>query len=218
MKQLKLLFITFSALLILQGCTRPAEEVEPESTVDVPNAEASLAELPSAVDILQIQSDARYAFEQMFLPLVVYESDREGIISLLNAQDTVSMKEFLLEAWEYLTYTFIDFSIMEGTLAEPVAREVLGLGDEHITQVTAEMLNGNIPAFIISMLDIEQFLRSTYIGIVYLGNDDLQIFTLEQSHGFHMFCFVNLNTRGSFFEVDNNRDAFIEAIIYVLDE
>ena len=127
------------------------------------------------------------------------------------------MEELLLDSWARLAEAFINFLITEGTLTTPEERDVLGLGDEHISEITAEMLTEDTPAFIISMLDTQQILRSTYIAIVYHDNE-LQIYTLEQSEGFHMLCFVNLYSRGSLFEVENDRYAFTYAIISVLDE
>ena len=190
-------------LIVLVACDRDAQPEVARST-------------EFTEDVLQLQSEARYVFEQMFLPTVVYDSDSEEIIDLLSSQDVLGMEELLLDAWEHLTENFIEFSVMEDDLEDSADRDALGLGDEHIREVTVEMLNEDTPAFIISMLDIGKFLRSTYIAIVY-HNNELQIYTLEQSDGFHMFCYVNLHSRGSFFDVENDRDAFIEAIISVLN-
>jgi len=43
------------------------------------------------------------------------------------------------------------------------------------------------------------------------------MFTLEESYGFHMFCFVGVDMRGSFFAIENDKDAFIDAILEVLE-
>jgi len=226
MRDKKRLFIILAALLTLVtlvGCFDRDDDSEEAITTTEPadelgSAEESQVGLLSPADILQLQSDARYAFEQMFLPSVVYQSDSEEVIDLLDTLDASGMEALLLETWAHFADVFIDFSVTEGTLDAPVERDTLGLGDEHIIEVTAEMLSEDTPAFIISMLDIEQLSRSTYIAIVYHENDELQIYTLEQSNDSYMFYFVNLYSRGSFFEVENDRDAFVEAIISVLDE
>ena len=223
MKSKKVFLIMLAVMLmltILVACNGDGDSAEvtvaPTDSAGESDSLEDSGELPSPDEILQLQSDARYTFEQMFLPTVVYSTDSDEIIELLSRQDESGMKTLLLDTWEQMVVAFIDFSVTEGNLSTPVARDVLGLGDEHITSVTAEMLTEDTPAFIISMLDIEQFLRSTYIAIVF-HNNELQIYTLEQSHGFHMFCFVNLHSRGSFFDVENDRDSFTQAIISVLD-
>ena len=208
-----------AAMLILITLVACDQDDEPDDEITTSSDQSDSAEESenhSQVEILQLQSEARYAFEQMFLPSVIYDTENDEVIDLISNQDESGMESFLLDAWEDLVEMFINFSVTEGELDAPVERNVLGLGDEHITSVTAEMLDEETPAFIISMLDIEQFLRSTYIAIVYHDNE-LKIYTLEQSDGFHIFCFVNLHYRGSYFEIENDRDAFIEAIVYVLD-
>jgi len=167
-------------------------------------------------DMAQLQSDVRYVFEQIWLPQVVLEFDSETIVAYIRDANVEAMRESLV-----LSLEFVAMRMMMETFSEELMEDPLGFYDmleeqrweEHIVDVTMEPLDEETSAFIIKMLDIEQFLRSTYIAIVYNEAHGLQIFTLEQSHGFHMFCFVNIGSRGSFYAVENDREAFIEAII-----
>jgi len=224
MNRKKRLFIMLAAMLmfvVLMACDGSdrlaGEVVSPTESAAESDLTYISGELFSPEVILQLQSEARYAFEQIFLPTVIYDSSKEEVTNLLNMLDVSGMEELLLDSWVYLVDAFIDFSVTDGILAAPVSRDVLGLGDEHILDISVERLTENTPVFIISMLDIQQLLRSTYVAIVY-HDKELQIYTLEQGDDFHMFSFVNLHSRGSFFEVENDRDAFIEAIVSVLDE
>jgi len=173
-------------------------------------------------EVMQVQSDARYIFEQIFLPQVVYTQGRQDIIGYLREMNAERMGVVVNGTWGYFAFEFLGVhlgtSLWDMPLEEAVQlRNDFNLGSEHILEVTVEMIDDGVIACIIKMLDLEQFLRSTYMAIVYSGSGELQIYTLEQSDGFHMFCFVNLNSRGSFFSTENNREAFIEAILYVLD-
>ena len=219
--RLVIMLIVMLMMTALVACDRDNEPEEGATTSTesfaVSNYTKKSTDFPSPQEILELVSEARYVFEQMFFPAVVYNSDEEEVIDLMNTLDELGMERLVLESWESVADAFIGFSIVEGILSNPIPRDVLGLGDEHILEVTAESLTEDVSAFIISMLDIEQSLRSTYIAIVYYNNE-LQIYTLEQSEGFHMLCFVDMYYRGSLFEVENDRDAFLEAIIYVLAE
>jgi len=214
------MLIIMLMMTVLVACDRSNESEEDALTSIESTDESDLkksTDFPSPEEILELVSEARYVFEQMYFPAVVYNSDKEEVIDLFNTLDVSGIKTLVFNSWENLADSFIDFAVIEGILASPVSRDVLGLSDEHILEITAESLTEDISAFIISMLDIERSLRSTYIAIVYYDNE-LQIYTLEQSDDIHMFCFVNMYNRGSFFEIENDRYAFIEAIIYVLDE
>jgi len=210
-------------MLVLTACTpsisvEPTPEPSPMPTetpspepMPSPGTESALSE-----GLIELQSEIRYVFEQFFLPDIVYVMEREDVIDWLADLDAESMEELLFEAWEFIVDTLLDHAERSGVAL--LSREEMGLGDEHIVSVTAEAIREDVNAFIIKMLDIEQFLRCTYIAITYHETNGLQIFTVEQSHGFHMFCFVSENSRGSFFEVENNPDAFIEAILEVIDD
>jgi len=188
----------------------PVETAEPEPS---PSADQI-----SPAEILELQSGARWLFEQRFLPSVVFEFHEE-IIDYISEFDEDGMESVLLWAWEYVTAIFAEYELGDQFALAEESRplETFGLGDEHIAEVTIEQLNEDSIGAIIKMLDIGEVRRSTYIGIVYTEDSELRMFTLEQSYGFHMFCFVGVESRGSFFEVENDRAAFIEAIIDVLE-
>ena len=184
-----------------------------ESTI---NLATDPTDLPSADDALQLRSDARYFFEQIYLPHVVYGLASDAVIDYLNNMDAVGMEGLLVVVWDVVTEIFMEDAIDDGIITDSVQRDEVGLESDHIVDVTVEVISEDTVAFIIKMLDINQFLISTYIAVVY-SDEKLQIFTLEQSLGFHMFCFVNVDSRGPLFPVDNNREAFIEAIKYFVN-
>ena len=187
--------------------------ISSESTTDLA---ADPTDLPSAEDILELQNAARYFFEQIYLPSVVHLLAYDAIIEYLDNMDAAGMEVLLGMMWYVVAEISMENAIDNGMITDSVQRDEVGLGSEHIVGVTVEEISDDTVAFIIKMLDINQFLISTYIAIVYI-DEDLQVFTLEQSFGFHMFCFVNLDSRGSFFPVDNNREAFIEAIKHIVN-
>ena len=213
-------------LLFTAACVPSAPAATPEPTIEATPAptpaptEAAQGELPplseriDAEEILQLRSDARWLFEQMFLPRIVFELSGEAIMDYIENSDVEAMRELLLAAWSYVTAAVAGQALGDRVsfMDEDNPREALGLGDEHIVDVTRELFDQHAAGFLIKMLDIEQFLRSTYIAIVYSETEGLRMFTLEQSEGFHMFCFVEVDSRGSFFAVENSREAFIEAI------
>ena len=188
----------------------PVEPVEPEPLPSIDQI--------TPAELLKLQSDARWLFEQRFLPSAVFEFHRE-IIDFINDFDADGMEAFLLWAWEHVAAIVAEYQLGDQfTLSDEYRPlEAFGLGDEHITEVTIEQLNKDMVAAIIKMLDMDEVRRSTYIGIVYSAESELWIFTLEQSYDFHVFCFVGIEERGSFFEVENNRAAFIETIIEVME-
>jgi len=225
------------SILFIAACTPvPATLLPPEvsetppvtaAPTPAPEPEEELPEEPIddmlSAEIAELQSNARYVFEQFMLPEMVLDFYREEMIDHMINLDVAGVKEEILSAWDYLTEILIisalrsPLSPYDGDEEIELMRQEWGLGDEHIVDVTIETLDEGITATIIKMLDMEQFLRSTYIAIVYGETEGMMYFTLEQSHGFHMFCFVGLDSRGSFFEVENTREAFIEAILYAIE-
>jgi len=170
-------------------------------------------------EILALRSEARWLFEQMFLPGVISQF-HEYVIEYLHDNDEDSMTDFMVWVWDYMADLFIYYEL--GDDDDPLldlARLMLetALSNEHIVEVTIENLDGDVIAAIVKLFDLEESHRSTYLAIVYSGENELRLFTLEQSAGFHMFCFVGVEQRGSFFPVENNREAFVEAIIEVIE-
>ena len=226
----KILVILLVVCLFLAAACTPSGTITPtpEPTAAPPPAPtgASPAETPipadpiGAAEMLQLQSDARWVFEQHWLPNLVFILYGEEIAEYIRDSDVEAMRETLISSFEFVTMrmameAFID-SLLEDPMALPQLLEDLRL-DEHIVEVTIETLDEDTGAFLIKMLDIDEVRRSTYIAIVYSETEGFAMFTLEQSYRGHMFCFVGPESRGSFFAVENNRDAFIEAIIEVLE-
>jgi len=227
-------FILLLCILFMTACRpdpvspQPTEEPQIEEVPTTPQATETPQTEPPTLDgqidavemLLQVQSDARYVFEQIWLPHMVFEFESEEIAAFIKDSNVEGMRENLLLSWEFVAMQAIIEMFGERIFDGPDL-DILGQlyelrFDEHVVDVTIESLDEETSAFIIEMLDIEQFLRSTYIAIVYSEAHGLALFTLEQSHGFHMFCFIEIDSRGSFFEVENNREAFVEAIRSVL--
>jgi len=203
-------------MLFIAACT-PTATVEPDPSPEpAETPTVTLPELPDGIDadeIVEFISEARWVFEQQILPMAVFQ-DVDFIVELIEDADTDGMKEALVELWGFV----VEMMLMNSyDLGGTFSLDELGMGSEHIMEVTIESLDEETTAFIIKMLDIDQVRRSTYIGIVYRETEGVRMFTLEQSYGFHMFCFVGADSRGSFFEVENDRGAFIAAIIEVLE-
>ena len=202
----KLLAFCLLCVLIFTACTPvPSTLLHPASP---PPAE------PSPI-VDEMQSQIRYVFEQFYLPYITYRDQRQEIVQMLQALDSDAMYDFLLAAWGDMLASLFQ---VEDTLL--IQEELDLIAQSHILEVRVEMLDdeNRVYAAIIKLLDIQEFLRSTYIAITYHVEHGLQIFTLEQSHGFHMFCFVSEDSRGSFFAVENSREAFIEVILEVIED
>jgi len=192
----------------------PTPTPTPEPTPK-PTPEPTTTPAPE-FNMLELRSNARWLFEQTFLPSVVYEFN-EVIIEYINNYDEEGMEDFMLWAWSYLVSLYIGIEMNDFTIDE-TQLGTLGLGDDHITEVTIERISDDVVAAIVEMFDIGEERRSTYIAIVYTDDSNLRIFTIEQSFlSSYMFCYVGTNSRGSFFTIENNRDAFIEAIIEVIE-
>jgi len=91
-------------------------------------------------------------------------------------------------------------------------------GDENIVEVTIESLGEKTTAAFIKMNATGWSHLSEYIAIVYTDGEGLAYYTLERSYGVgnqapYFFCFVDLYSRGTFFEIENTREAFINAIM-----
>ena len=225
---LLILLILFTAACGLDAPATPTPSPEPtvaptpkptyDPSGDNGTNPPSPGEEISAAEILDMQSDARWLFEQQFLPMVVLEFHQE-VIDFINDFNEAEMEMFLLWAWEYVASIVVEYELGDRFALLDANRplESIGMGDAHIANVAIEQLDDDILAAIVKMLDIGEVRRSTYIGIVYTADSELRMFTLEESYGFHMFCFIGVEARGSFFAVENDRDAFIGAILEVLE-
>ncbi|MCL2368288.1 MAG: hypothetical protein FWC72_04770 [Oscillospiraceae bacterium] len=227
---LLVLLILFTAACVSGDTAPPTPEPTPEPTV-APTPEPTVAPVEteppssdgeiSAAEILELQSDARWIFEQRLLPSVVFEFHGE-IIDFLNDFDAEGMEMILLWAWEYVASVMAEYELGDRISLfdnyDERLLDAIGLGDEHIAEVAIEQLSEDVVGAIVKMLNIDQPQRSTHIGIVYSEDSGLRVFTLEQSFDdIYVLCFVDVEGRGSFFQIENDRDAFIEAILEVLE-
>jgi len=92
----------------------------------------------------EVRSDARWLFEQMFLPEIVYEF-HESIIEYISELNTEGMEAFMAWAWSYFVELFFYRELGElVSLFDEDAllqmAESIGLGNEHIAEVTVERL------------------------------------------------------------------------------
>jgi len=205
--------------------TRPRRERIPRSPSEV---SATLS--PDGGGLTPIQYDARYAFEQVSLPQALLQIEAQ-VIEYIYTANVEGMREHVLSSWNMAGIVAILrnlFSVEERANTARVLelqeesyelRLEHGLGDEHILDITFEEIDAETNAFIIRLLDTDKPWLSTHIGIAHNETMGLQIFTLERIQDFdglgrvaHMFCFINLNSRGSFHVIENEKETFIAAI------
>ena len=172
---------------------------------------------------------ARWRYEQFFLPVIIFGMESEILEKLHNA-DTNALREHIMPWWEIAAGTVVltvwddmGFEIPD-TEEERLAlanmlRPEVSLGDEHIADVQFVQIDSYTKAFVIEMLDINQPRVSTFIGIAHNEEMGLSIFTLEKLGGFiveapeaHIFCFLAIDSRGSFHSIDNTIEAFVNAM------
>ena len=205
----------------------------------------TLYEIVSPANLTRFQYSSRYTFEQFFLPSVIF--DLEGaVIHMLQTGDLRDMSELVHEAWAHQMLVYIPMEemiamvqdspdaflrIMEAfeaavdgmQLLADLFLDITGLGDGHIVDVTFEELDENTNAFIIEMKHVQAGWLSTFIGIAYNEWNGLFMFTLERAHvpagtePFYVFCILHVYFRGSFFPIENSREAFARHIGYAMD-
>jgi len=173
-------------------------------------------------DVIEHRSSARWTFEQIFFPNLVYEFN-VGFVDYINNDNEEVLKGLMLWAWSYFATLYLEseMDISMDILADNQEQlSALGFGREHIVGVTIERISDEVAAAIIEMLNIDEPRRSTFMAIVYTDDSNLRLFTLEQSYGpdNYMFCFVGRDSRGSFFPIGNSKDEFIEAILEVIED
>ena len=171
----------------------------------------------------------RYEFEQFYIPLIIFGFESE-IIDNLNNADTdaffehiiywwrIATGEVVLAVWEGMGFDIPDTEEEQFELANEL-RPAVNLGDEHIADIMFFELDERTNAFVIEMLDMNFRRLSTYVGIAYNEEKGLNIFTLEQIEFFdaHMFCFIGIDSRGSFFDIDNTIEAFTETMLEAMN-
>ena len=207
----------------------------------------NLYDIVSPINLNRFQYNNRYTFEQFFLPSVIFgmydevvdmlqTGDLRGMSELIH--DAWTAQRFMFFTFEDLAENVPHFLAFATAFNEAVeaADEAdrddlifylvtteLGLGDEHIVGVTFEELDEYTNAFIIEMKDVQAGWLSTFLGIAYNERSGLFMFTLERGHTpagadvFHVFCILHIAARGSFFPIENTREAFARYIGYAMD-
>ena len=220
--------------LILMVLLASVYVIDPAEISSLETATAGVdTDLGHVEELSQIQYDARYIFEQMILPgsILTDELETMAAITLIQTANVKDMREHILRCWEIATTNVIWRELVEEQGEEPPDNEAeiisranelrlgLGLGDEHIVDISYEEIDSETSAFIIQLLDTNTAWLSTYIGIAYNEVMGVRIFTLEgvqdisgEGVGAHMFCFIEDGFRGSFHTIENNRQAFIDNI------
>ena len=205
----------------------------------------TLYETVSPENLTRFQYSSRYTFEQFFLPSIIFEMG-DVVTHMLQTGDLRGMSELVFDVWEnqVIMYVPVDEMIAmvedipgileilmeaieagedEMQLLEDLFHEITELGDGHIVDITFEELDEYTNAFIIEMKDVQAGWLSTFIGIAYNEMNGLFMFTLERAHdpagaeAVHVFCALHITSRGSFFPIENTREAFATYIGYAMD-
>jgi hypothetical protein len=175
-----------------------------------------------------VQHLARYQFEQFELARTAGRQDVE-LIEFLQAGNEEALLEAVLDTWDFAARLILmqqlesleDIGLDSDADVDDITYDIrleFGLGDDHIVESWVEEIDENTNAFILQLLDLEVPRTSIYMAIAYNDLLGIQIFTLEDIEGFSresgefMFCFVEVNARGSFYSINGNRNAFIDAI------
>lgn len=182
--------------------------------------------------LFRIRYDARYWFEQFVVADMVDALEDEVITSIQRGEEEFLLGDVLM-AWNFAAEIIIleNLNLLEEAgLDSDLERDdityelrvAFGLGDDHIVDSWIEEIDRDTNAFIFQLYDLEAPRTSIYMAISYNEVVGLQIFTLEdiegvsRSTGEFMFCFVEMDYRGSFYAIEGNRTAFIDAIYDVM--
>lgn len=210
------------------------KEEEPDSAMEAEEVPMTVGDLRDVLlaadeDLALLQYDARYSFEQFLLPMQIFSYEAE-VIADIRAGNVEEMREYILLLWEFAVVNALWIEMEELFEEAPSSAEEmlelanaqrhdLGLGDEHIGDMTIEEIDGDTVAFVIELLDMEMPWLSTYIGIAHNEEMGLLIFALERMQDFdgsgealHVFCFIAPDSRGSFHIIEGDREAFIGTI------
>lgn len=216
-----------------QGTVQEPDEAEVLETPDEPELEEE--EEPEPEDffldeetISSIQHDARYWFEQFVVADMVDALGDEITESLRRSEERFLLNDVLM-AWHFtadiiilenlhlLEEAGLDADLGRDDITDEL-RVTFGLGDDHIVDSWVEVIDENTNAFIFQLYDLVIPRTSIYMAIAYNDVAGLRIFTLEDIEGVSrrtgefMFCFVAIDSRGSFYAIEGNREAFILAI------
>ena len=185
-------------------------------------------------DMTQFQFTNRYTFEQFFLVRSVFVWHDDVVLELLTG-DIDAIRERVLAAWEAQVLYFMVgympeiFDALPDGIGLDEGRELLydirlemGLGDGHIAGIGFYELDADTNAFIVELYDAGAAWLSTFIGVAYNETMGLNFFTLERvrtpgDEAAHMFCVIGTSSRGSFFTIENTREAFVSHVRYAMD-
>ena len=180
------------------------------------------------------QFSNRYTFEQFFLVTSVF-SWYDDVVHALLTGDLDAMSERVQSAWESQVMYFMvggmpeilddipdDMELDEVWALINDMRFEIGLGDDHITGISFEVLDADTNAFIIELYDTQAAWLSTFIGIAFNETRGLSFFTSERvrtpdDEEVHLFCVIGTSSRGMFTSIDNTREAFVEHVRDAMD-
>jgi len=195
-----------------------AEDEDVDETVD------------EAVDTDEIVRQIRYIFEQNHMPDVL-DMYSEELLLLFSEGDATLFEGLIRYEWNFVNrvlfagyladnhagYSFDDLGPL--LVSADALQAEHGLGDEQIISATFERI-GDTGIFVIDMLETELPLIATFLAIAFNDDVGLSYFALERSMDWfntgdvpHAFAHISVDGRQNFGAVENDRDAFIEAIM-----
>jgi len=226
-----------------QEIPTPTPELEESSDIDENIVEALLTRPvmnPEKGDLYgyghdgyaELQYEVRYLFEQIALPMTALSID-EVLIELIDNDDSESVEELISTVWENALMVVVaeDFESRSeiGGDVETDEDQVLDYienmrvlcnleSDENIINIKIEVIDENTTGVFLTLINTGWSHLSTYIAIVYSQTEELAYYTLEKSYTedddiIYYFCYVDMNTRGTLFSIENTQEAFIEAIL-----
>jgi len=188
---------------------------------------------------------ARHRFEQIMLPDIVFGFE-SLIILAIESDDASILENGLPSVWHDTILTYVAEEVMSDLIqsldedspnymmealdvmeqTQEIVAIISEMYDEHIIDISIERLGEDTGALIIKLYYTGWIRISSYIGIVYNETLGLMYFTLERTHEYdsdgvpiYFFCWVydfRQGQRGSLMETENNREAFIDAIMYTV--
>jgi len=172
----------------------------------------------------------RYFFEQQHLPELLFD-EQEKFIGFISDGNVREIERLIRAEWERVSIGAVASYIMTPDaeysqsdmprLMEDIARKRadLDLGEEHIGSVASQRINNTTNAIVIEMYYTNLWRLSPFIAIVYNEEDGLKYFTLERTvdgagpfSTAYIVCLRTPERRTPYFQIENNRAAFIYAI------
>jgi len=181
----------------------------------------------------ELRFEVRYIFEQFVLPLSSLHNE-DMIIDPLKSGDMKAIEDFIEASWEHAVIYVMseDFEWYMEELAKSTefpgmelityltrSREFSKLEiEDNILEVTTEKLGDKTTAIFLKMYATGWSTISEYLAIVYTEGEGLAYYMLETSSALvgelmYFFCYSDLDSRGTFYAIDNTLEAFKEAIM-----